>query len=69
MNEKSRAPVIDPNILLLNAQKAYIRIIGDIGHGNRGHEPAKKSQQQQQSGVPNICPGDNLCYFYKRLNN
>ena len=55
--------MVNVNILLLDPQKPDIGIIGDIGQGYTGHQPGKKSQDQQQPRVPNICAGKNLCYF------
>ena len=55
--------MVNTNVLLFNAQKAYIRIIRNISHGYRGHQPAKKSQCQQQGPIPGICTTNNLYYF------
>ena len=60
MNKKCNSPVIDINIFLFDPEKSHIRIIGDIGHGDRGHQPAEKSQGDQQSRIPGICMTDYL---------
>ena len=56
--------MIDAYILLFDAQKAHIRVIRNISHGDGGHQPAEKAQRDQQGPIPNICAGDNLYYFY-----
>jgi len=57
MNKEGNAPMIDMDIVLLDAQKAYIRVIRNILHGDTGHQPGEESQRQQQGHIPTICPG------------
>ena len=63
MNKKSRSPVSDVNVLLFDPQKTNIGVIGNIIKRYPGHKPGKKSQQEKQAGVPNICATKNLYYF------
>lgn len=47
MNKKSDPPVIDADILLLDAQETNICIIWNIIDSDARHQPAEKGQGQQ----------------------
>lgn len=55
--------MVNINVLLLDAQKTHIGMIGDIGHRDFSHQPGKESKGQQEQGIEYIGTADNLFYF------
>ena len=55
--------MINVNIMLLYAQKAHIGLIGNIGYGNAGHQPGKKSQRNEQGPVEYVYLPENYLTF------
>jgi hypothetical protein len=47
MNKEGDTPMIDRNVLLLNAQKAYIRMVRNIVNRDQDHQPREISQQSE----------------------
>lgn len=60
MYEESNSPMIDMNIVLLDPKETYIRIVRNISHRDRRHQPGKEGQCEQKARVPNICMRRNL---------
>ena len=54
MNEESRSPEINVNVLLFNAEEAHIGVVWHINHGDLSHQEGKKGKQDEPDSVGNI---------------
>jgi hypothetical protein len=63
MDKESYAPMVNVNVILLDTQKADVRVVGHVRGGYARHQESKKSERQPQQGVKSICSLENLSSF------
>ena len=51
MHEESKAPVVDIDVILLDPQKADVRVVRQVGDGDPRHQESEKSERHEQQGV------------------